>query len=115
MTIDVIHHAKILGFTLSDNLQWNNHVNEVIKKANKRLFFLVQLKRATMFRQNMLLISTLHVFDLFSIMAHKFSIVSFVCCHNTLLNPQSLERVQKEALSIISPNIPYEDKLLSSR
>ena len=37
--IEVVSHTKILGLTVSDNLQWNNHANKVTKKVNKRLFF----------------------------------------------------------------------------
>jgi hypothetical protein len=41
-----VDHAKILGLKVSNSLQWNLHVERVIKKANKRLYCLVQLKRA---------------------------------------------------------------------
>ena len=44
--IEVVSSAKLLGITISDNLTWNAHVNEVVKKASKKLYFLVQLKRA---------------------------------------------------------------------
>ena len=38
--------AKILGVTISSDLKWNNHIVDCIKKANKRLYFIVLLKRA---------------------------------------------------------------------
>ena len=38
--LSVISSAKILGVTLSSDLTWNDHVNEAIRKANKRLYFL---------------------------------------------------------------------------
>ena len=44
--LEVFKNAKLLGLTVSDNLTWNAHVNEIIKKASKKLYFLVQLKRA---------------------------------------------------------------------
>ena len=44
--LDIVNHAKILGVTVSNNLLWNNHINDVIRKANKRLYFIVLLKRA---------------------------------------------------------------------
>ena len=44
--IEVVNSAKLLGITISDNSTWNAHVNEVVKKASKKLYFLVQLKRA---------------------------------------------------------------------
>ena len=44
--LSVVENAKILGVTISNDLKWNDHVEEAIKKANKRLYFLVQLRRA---------------------------------------------------------------------
>ena len=44
--LDIVSHAKILGMTVSNNLLWNDHINEVIRKSNKRLYFIVLLKRA---------------------------------------------------------------------
>ena len=38
--LSVVSSAKILGVTLSGDLTWNDHVNEAIRKANKRLYFL---------------------------------------------------------------------------
>ena len=44
--LDVVTSFKLLGVTITSDLTWNKHINEVIKKAAKRLYFLVQLKRA---------------------------------------------------------------------
>ena len=41
-----VQRAKILGVTISKDLKWNEHVYESIRKVNKRLHFLVLLKRA---------------------------------------------------------------------
>ena len=41
-----VRQAKILGVTVSDDLRWSTHVLNIIKKANKRIFFIVQLKGA---------------------------------------------------------------------
>ena len=35
-----------MGVIITSDLSWNGHVNETVKKASKRLYFLVQLKRA---------------------------------------------------------------------
>ena len=37
---------KILGIILQNDLKWNQHVNSVISKANKRLYLLGHLKKA---------------------------------------------------------------------
>ncbi len=42
----VVKHAKILGLNLSSDLQWNVHIGEIIRKANKRMYFLILLKRS---------------------------------------------------------------------
>ena len=44
--ISVSNSVKILGVTISSDLKWNDHISECIKKANKRLSFIVLLKRA---------------------------------------------------------------------
>ena len=51
--LEVVTRAKLLGITLSSDLSWNDHINEVIKKASKRLYFLVQLKRAKVPRKDL--------------------------------------------------------------
>ena len=44
--VEVVSNAKLLGLTISANLTWNVNIEEVVKKGSKRLYFLVQLKRA---------------------------------------------------------------------
>ena len=44
--LELVDSAKLLGITITSDLSWNTHVNDVIKKAAKRLYFLVQLKGA---------------------------------------------------------------------
>ena len=44
--VEVVSNAKLLGLTISANLTWNVNIKEVVKKSSKRLYFLVQLKRA---------------------------------------------------------------------
>ena len=44
--VEVVKNAKLLGLTISANLTWNVNIEEVVKKGSKRLYFLVQLKRA---------------------------------------------------------------------
>ena len=91
-----VESARILGVTISCNLKWNNHVNDVIKGANKRLYFLVLLKRARV---------------------PAVDIIIFYC---TTIRPalalpaylsDDIERVQRRALSIISPELSYHDSL----
>ena len=44
--IEVVTSVKLLGLTISNNLKWNAHIENVIKKGASRLYQLRQLKRA---------------------------------------------------------------------
>ena len=44
--IEVVTCVKLLGLTISNNLKWNAHIDNVIKKGSSRLYQLRQLKRA---------------------------------------------------------------------
>ena len=46
MDVEQVDHAKLLGVTISHDLSWNKHVENIVKKAGKRLYMLYQLKRA---------------------------------------------------------------------
>ena len=42
--LDYVTEVKILGLNISNNLLWNDHISDMIKKANKRIYFLILLK-----------------------------------------------------------------------
>ena len=44
--IESVSNAKVLGVSVPENLKWNVHVLESVKKALSRLNFLRQLKQA---------------------------------------------------------------------
>ena len=44
--LEIVNHVKIVALTISNDLKWNQHVNNIVKKANKRIYFIIQLKRA---------------------------------------------------------------------
>ena len=37
--VKLVNSTKLLGLTIANDLTWNGHVTEVIKKASKRLYF----------------------------------------------------------------------------
>jgi hypothetical protein len=41
--LEVVDSAKVLGLSVSNNLKWNNHIDQIISKARKRLYFLSNL------------------------------------------------------------------------
>lgn len=52
-TLEVVENVKLLGLNISSNLTWNIHINEIVKKASKRLYFFIQLKRANVARTDL--------------------------------------------------------------
>ena len=46
-------HAKLLGVTISQDLTWNKHVDNIVEKAGKRLYMLYQLKRAGIIQKDL--------------------------------------------------------------
>ena len=44
--IERVTQAKVLGVTISSDLSWNAHVDEIVAKAVKRVYMIYQLKRA---------------------------------------------------------------------
>ena len=89
----------------SVDLKWNAHVDEIVKKVNKRLYFLRQLKRAQVKSKELVL------FYLTCIR----SVMEYACAlfHSSL--PQylsvDLERCQKRALRIMFPDKEYDEAL----
>ena len=44
--LERVEHAKMLGVTISNNLTWSKHVDNIVSKAGKRVYMLYQLNRA---------------------------------------------------------------------
>ena len=101
-------HAKILGVTIASTLQWNYHIHEVVRKAIKRIHFLILLKRARV-----------SINDIASFYSPWIRPVLEYCApvlDHALPGylSEELERVQRRALSIISPNdMSYHERLSS--
>ena len=46
IAVERVSSAQVLGLIVQDNMNWNEHVINVVKKAGKRLYMLRVLKRA---------------------------------------------------------------------
>ena len=104
--IKVVSDAKLLGLTISSDLTWNAHITEVIKKAAKRLYFLIQLKRARVSQNDLCLFYVTCVRSVIDYAAPVFhySLPAYLM--------QELERIQKRAMRIICPGIEYQYALV---
>ena len=97
--------VKLLGLNISSDLRWNCHVAEISKKVASRLYFLKQLKRANIPAKDLL------IFYLTCI--RPVTEYAYPVFHNALPAYVSaeLEQLQKRAMRIIFPFVPYSDAL----
>ena len=107
--IEQVTTTKLLGVHISSDLTWTEHVNEICKKANARIFQLYALKRAGV-----------KVADLVLIYVTSIRPVLEYACEiwhpglNLKLTAK-LEYVQKRALRIIIPSVPYPLALVQAK
>ena len=103
--LEEVTSAKLLGLNISNDLKWNVHVLELVKKASCRLYFLRQLKRSQIMPAELIL---------FYITCIR-SILEYACpvFHRALPGylSEDLERLQKRALRIIYPGMSYNRAL----
>jgi hypothetical protein len=103
--LEVVKSTMFLGVKLTTNLLWNDHINDKIKKASKRLYFLIQVKRAKLSPKDLVL---LYITCIRSVLTYAIPVFFDGLPKYLKLE---LERVQKRAFSIISPNIAYGQAL----
>jgi hypothetical protein len=103
--LEAVKSANILGLTLSDDLKWNEHVLQIVKKARKRLYCLAQLKRSN--------VGTKELLQIYITSIRPITEYACPAFHNSLTNYLSndLESIQKRALRIIIPLTSYSEAL----
>ena len=103
--LECVESAKLLGVTISNNLTWNMHIDQIIKKASKRMHFLIQLKRANVARHELILFYTSCIRSVMTYASPAFFYAL------PLYLRKDLENVEKRALSIICPGLAYRKAL----
>ena len=97
--------VKLLGVTISNNLTRQDHIDQVIKKASKHIYLLIQLKRAKV---------PLNEIQLFytsctrSVLTYASPVFFYTL---PMYLKKDLERVEKRALAISCPELSYMDAL----
>ena len=97
--------VKLLGHNISNDLKWNCHIGEIVKKAATRLYFLGQLKRTKIAEKDLVTFYTTCIRP----------VTEYACAvfHNALPKYLSndLEKTEKLALRIIFPQSGYVEAL----
>ena len=105
--IDSVESFKFLGIYISSDLSWTKHCDVIVKKANRRLYAFRKLK-GTRVKENDLV--AVYCSLIRSIL--EYGSVAFAHLPNYLSN--TLEGIQKRALSIIYPESSYDVALKRS-
>ena len=107
-SIAVTEKAKLLGVIINNSLTWNDHVEELVKNAGRKLYFLTQLKRARVTPQDLVAFYC----------ACVRSSLDYACAVFHFSLPQylqtELERIQKRALFTIYPGLSYAEALVEA-
>ena len=102
--IGCVKSFKLLGVYLSSDLTWATHVDYVLKKANRRLYVLRQLKRCGVLSADIVKVYC-------SLVRSVVEYASVVFSNLPQYLVDALEKLQKRALKIIYPNYSYEAAL----
>ena len=105
LEIQKTDHAKILGVTISSDLTWNRHVDNIVSKACKRLYMLYQLKRAGIAQTDLVRI---YISVIRPILEYACPVWS---TNIPLYLSDKIEMVQKRAMRAIYPGLSYADIL----
>ena len=91
--------------TISNNLLWDDHIDNMIKKTNKRLFFIILLKRAQVPLKDIIMFYCTCIRPVLGYCSPVFNhaLLKYVS--------EDLERVLKGVLSIVSPGETYQRNL----
>lgn len=93
--IDLVKSVKVRGVIIQDNLKWNQHVDATVKKAAKRLYFLMRLKCAHVPAKDLVCfyIACIQSVLLYACHVFHYSLPKYLS--------SALERVQRRAMRII--------------
>ncbi len=94
--IETVNSLKLLGVTLSKDLRWNNiHIDSLIKKTSKRLYFISQLKRAKVSPEDLIkfYVACIRSVLLYACQVYHYNLPEYLS--------KSLEQIQKRAMKII--------------
>lgn len=104
--VEQVKSAKLLGLMLSSDLKWNEHVAHIVKKSSRRLYMLRLLKRAKADTKTLISVYTTCIRPILEYCNQiwHFNIPEYLS--------KDIERIQRRALKIIHPSLPYFDALV---
>ena len=105
--IDSVESFKFLGIYISSDLSWTKHCDVIVKKGNRRLYAIRKLKGDRVKENDLVAVYCSLIRSIL-----EYGSVAFAHLPNYLSN--TLEGIQKRALSIIYPDSSYDVALKRS-
>lgn len=101
VAVQRVKSASILGISLQDNMNWNDHVHQIVKKAGKRLYMLRLLKRSN---ANMIILCTVFTTIIRPVLEYACQVWHF---NIQQYLSEDIEKIQKRAFKIMLPSLSY--------
>ena len=105
--IERVHMYKLLDVYVTDNVCWSTHCEYIVQRARKRLYALRCLKKSNVMERELVLVYSSLIR---SVLGYASPVWANLPEYLSLL----IEGVQKKALEIIFPGLPYRDALVRS-
>ena len=100
--VERVSSAQVLGLIVQDNMNWNEHVTNVIKKAGKRLYMLRVLKRANADTNTLITVyTTIITCPRIRLPSLAFNIQEYLS--------EDIEQIQRRAFRILFPLMSYRE------
>jgi hypothetical protein len=106
-----VKSVRILGLTIQDNMKWNEHINNIVKKSSKRLYMLRLLKRTDACIDTL---TTVYIYTTiirpvleYACQVWHYNIQQYLC--------EDIEKIQKRSLRIHRKSMTKRWSGLTSR
>ena len=104
-TIERVDSCKLLGITLSSDLTWGKHVEQICKKASQRIYMLCLLRRAGLAPKDLVQFYKSIIRPLLEYSCEVWN------CGLTVGQCSQIEAIQKRSLKIVYPELAYEEAI----
>ena len=108
LPLERVTNANLLGLNISNDLKWKNHVDQITKKAAKKLYLLKQLKRANANAKDLVRFYCSCIRSIW-----EYSCQVFHCNLPKYLS-HDIERIQKRAMRMVFPDLSYNEACLKA-
>ena len=106
--IERVKSTRILGLTVQDNMKWNEHIHNMVKKASKRLYMLRLLKKSNASTGTLI---TVYITIIRPVLEYACQVWHY---NIQQYLSDDIEYVQKRALRIILPTQKYDEALIAT-